>query len=428
MGEPIVFKGANELCGLIDRIAAFSDADEAERQAGGGGKGGGVTRLVYSRAWKDAQTFLAETMADAGLTVRWDRVGNLIGRLEGSDPHAPVVLTGSHIDTVRNGGSLDGAYGIAGGIAALRLLKETRGTPIHPIEVVSFCEEEGSRFPIAYWGSGNVTGLFDWRGGSGYRDAAQTTLASAMEAAGFGRADQPDSLRSDLGAFVELHIEQGVLLERLAKQIGIVEAIVGQRRYAVSLRGSANHAGTTPMPMRADALAGAAEMIVRLETLAARNASLVATVGRLNADPNTPNVIPGSVLFTVDVRHDNEGTLSWFCDYLFQEYSEIANRRGLELAVTPWLETKPVPMSRTLAARIEEACDALGLSSRRMPSGAGHDAQLFSPLCPTAMIFVPSKGGISHSPDEYSSPRQLADGVSVLASLLHELAYERKSP
>lgn len=423
MGEPIVYETTNELCELIDRIASFSDVVEGPE---GDGRAKGVTRLVYSRAWQEAQSCLAKEMEAAGLSVRWDKVGNLIGRLEGSDPNAPVILTGSHIDTVRNGGKLDGAYGIAGGIAALRLLKEARGTPIHPIEVVSFCEEEGSRFPIAYWGSGNVTGQFDWRGGHEYRDTNQTTLASAMEAAGFGREDQPDSLRSDLGAFVELHIEQGVMLERLAKQIGIVEAIVGQRRYGVSLQGSANHAGTTPMPMRVDALAGAAEMIVRLEVLASRNASLVATVGRMNAVPNTPNVIPGAVEFTVDVRHDNEGTLSWFCDYLFQEYAEIANRRGLTLSVTPWLETKPVPMSRTLAMHTEDVCDALSLSSRRMPSGAGHDAQLFAPLCPTAMIFVPSKGGISHSPDEYTSPQQLADGVSVLASLLYELAYERK--
>ncbi|MFC5532407.1 Zn-dependent hydrolase [Cohnella yongneupensis] len=421
MGEPIKYDRISELCELIERLAAFTDEEEEAAI------GKGVTRLVYSRAWKEAQSYLAETMVAAGLSVRWDKVGNLIGRLEGSNPHAPVVLTGSHIDTVRNGGKLDGVYGIAGGIAALRLLMETYGTPNVPIEVVSFCEEEGSRFPIAYWGSGNVTGLFDWQGGHDIKDAGQTTLAAAMEASGFGRPDQPECLRSDLGAFVELHIEQGVLLERMAKQIGIVEAIVGQRRYAVSLKGSANHAGTTPMAMRVDAMAGAAEMIVRLEALAARNASLVATVGRLQAVPNTPNVIPGAVDFTLDIRHDNEGTLSWFCDYLFQEYSEIANRRGLKLAITPWLETKPVPMSRTLASHIENVCASLSLSYRRMSSGAGHDAQLFSQLCPTAMIFVPSKGGISHSPEEHTSPEQLANGVSVLVSLLYELAYEGKS-
>ncbi len=426
MGEAIRFRRAPELMEQIERLAAFTDGCQ-EAGTGDSVKPGGVTRLVYSEAWNDAQAYLAETMAEAGLAVRWDKVGNLFGRLEGSVPGAPTVLTGSHIDTVKNGGKLDGVYGIIGAIAALGLLKDTHGSPKLPLEVVSFCEEEGSRFPIAYWGSGNVTGLFDWRGGREIKDAGQVTLAAAMEASGFGRPDQPDCPRNDLAAFVELHIEQGVLLERLAKQIGIVEAIVGQRRYAVSLRGSANHAGTTPMPMRSDALACAAEMIVRLEALAARRASLVATVGRLTVLPNTPNVIPGTVEFTLDIRHDNEGTLAWFCNYLFQEYEEIANRRGLALSITPWLETKPVPMSRELTEQIENVCDSLDLIYRRMPSGAGHDAQLFAPICPTAMIFVPSKGGISHSPEEYTSPEQLSDGVSVLASLLYELAYEGRA-
>lgn len=417
MGQPIRFDMASELGSLLDRLAAFTEGTDAV---------GGVTRLLYTQPWKDAQTFLAETMSEAGLEIRFDKVGNLIGRLQGRNPDAPVILTGSHIDTVRNGGKLDGAYGIVGGIAALKYLKEKHGAPIHTLEVVSFCEEEGSRFPIAYWGSGNMTGLFEWDGGKELMDTEGTSLQTAMEATGFGFPEQPNCLRSDLGAFVELHIEQGVILERMAKQIGIVEAIVGQRRYSVTLRGEANHAGTTPMNMRTDAMAGAAELIVRLEVLAARAASLVATVGRIQAAPNIPNVIPGTVEFTVDIRHDNEGTLSWFCDYLFQEYEEIANRRELELTITSWLATTPVPMDRSLAAQIEHLCEKLSLSHRRMFSGAGHDAQLFSTLCPTAMIFVPSKAGISHSPEEYSTPEQLADGVSVLASLLYEMAYEEQ--
>lgn len=419
MGELIQFNKASELCHLIDRLAEFSELTED-------GDNAGVTRLLYTQPWMEAQAFLAGTMSDAGLAVRFDKVGNLIGRLEGSDPDAPVILTGSHVDTVRNGGKLDGAYGIIGGIAALKHLKEAYGVPVRTLEVVSFCEEEGSRFPIAYWGSGNMTGKLDWRSGNELRDTEGTSLQTAMEASGFGLSEQPDCVRGELGAFVELHIEQGVILERMAKQIGIVEAIVGQRRYSVSLRGEANHAGTTPMNMRTDAMAGAAEFIVRLEHLAARAASLVATVGRIHAAPNIPNVIPGAVEFTLDIRHDNEDTLSWFCDYLFQEYEDIANRRGLALVIAPWLSTTPVPMNRSLAGRLEQLCGRLNLTHRRMFSGAGHDAQLFAGLCPTAMIFVPSKAGISHSPEEYSSPEQLADGVSVLASLLYELAYEEQ--
>jgi allantoate deiminase len=418
MGQPVRFDKGSELWHLLEELATFTDGAEAT---------GGITRLLYTKPWKEAQDFLARTMTEAGLEIRFDKVGNLIGRLQGRNPDSPVILTGSHIDTVRNGGKFDGSYGIVGGIAALKYLKESYGTPIHSLEVVSFCEEEGSRFPTAYWGSGNMTGLYDWRSGHELLDVEGTSLQSAMEACGFGLHEQPDCKRGDLGAFVELHIEQGVILERMAKQIGIVEAIVGQRRYSVSLRGEANHAGTTPMNMRTDAVAGAAEMIVRLELLAARAASLVATVGRIQAAPNIPNVIPGAVEFTLDIRHDNEGTLSWFCEYLFQEYEDIANRRGLGLVITPWLTTTPVPMSRSLTGQIEQLCGELSLSHRRMFSGAGHDAQLFSPVCPTAMIFVPSKAGISHSPEEYSTPEQLSDGVSVLASLLYEMAYEEQS-
>ncbi|RED65989.1 Zn-dependent hydrolase [Cohnella lupini] len=419
MGELIRFEKSSELCRLIDTLAEFSEGQE-------NGDNAGVTRLLYTKPWIEAQYFLAETMKDAGLEVRFDKVGNLIGRLAGKDPGAPVILTGSHVDTVRNGGKLDGAYGIIGGIAALKHLKETYGAPARTLEVVSFCEEEGSRFPIAYWGSGNMTGQLDGRNGHELKDSEGISLQSAMETSGFGSGEHPNYAQGKLAAFVELHIEQGVILERMAKQIGIVEAIVGQRRYSVTLRGEANHAGTTPMNMRSDAMAGAAEFIVRLELLATRAASLVATVGRIQATPNIPNVIPGTVEFTLDIRHDNEGTLSWFCDYLFQEYEDIANRRGLALVVTPWLATTPVPMSKALAGQIEQLCGKLSLTHRRMFSGAGHDAQLFAGLCPTAMIFVPSKAGISHSPEEYSSPEQLADGVSVLASLLHELAYEEQ--
>jgi allantoate deiminase len=413
-----MFDKVTELYELLDRMASFSEGTETK---------GGVTRLLYTKPWEEAQAYLAERMREAGLEVRWDKVGNLIGRLQGSDSDAPIILTGSHIDTVRNGGTLDGAYGIAGGIIALQYLKEAYGTPIRTLEVVSFCEEEGSRFPIAYWGSGNMTGQLDWRSAEELLDSEGVSLLSAMEQSGFGQEHQTECRRSDLGAFVELHIEQGVILERMAKQIGIVEAIVGQRRYTVTLKGEANHAGTTPMNMRTDAMAGAAEMIARLEVLAARAASLVATVGRIQITPNIPNVIPGAVEFTLDIRHDNEGTLSWFCDYLFQEYEDITHRRSLALSITPWLATTPVPLSRELTAQIEKICDKLSLTHRRMFSGAGHDAQLFASSCSSAMIFVPSRGGISHSPDEYSSPKQLADGVSVLASLLHEMAYEEQS-
>ncbi|AJY77755.1 allantoate amidohydrolase [Paenibacillus beijingensis] len=390
-------------------------------------RGRGVTRLLYTGAWREAQHYLAERMREFGLTARFDRVGNLYGRLQGTDPASKVILTGSHIDTVRSGGHYDGAYGIAAGIAALVSLKERFGPPRRTLEVVSLCEEEGSRFPLSYWGSGNATGVYDLRSAATYADPDGVTMQAAMEASGFGADAQPDPLRDDLEAFVEAHIEQGVILERTGERIGIVSAIVGQRRYTLTLEGEANHAGTTPMTMRQDALAGTAEMMLAAETEALRHGEpLVATIGRLNVKPNTPNVVPGAVSFTLDVRHSDEAELSAFCELLLGQFEAIAAKRSLKLTCDLWMNAKPAPMDEELSGRLQSICAAKGMAHRTMVSGAGHDAQLFSAVCPTAMLFVPSRRGISHSPDEYSSPEALADGLGVLTELLYQLAYEER--
>jgi allantoate deiminase len=390
----------------------------------GAESGGGVTRLLYTPAWRAAHDHLAGLMRRLGLRVHADRVGNLFGRLDGTEADAPVVLTGSHLDTVTRGGTLDGAYGIAAGIAALVGLRETCGTPRRPLEVVAFCEEEGSRFPLTCWGSGNMTGIYDWREAGRHRDAEGVTLRDAMEAAGFGLAEQPDSRRTDLGVYVEAHIEQGIVLERLGKQIGIVETIVGQRRIGITVGGRANHAGTTPMDLRRDALAGAAEMILELETLAVRAGKpLVATVGYVEARPNTSNVIPGSVVFTLDLRHTDEERLAGFCRAVLERFAMIAQWRGLTLEHVERSSARPAPMDARLRDALQTICEERGLSHLRMVSGAGHDAQMFRSVCPAGMLFVPSRDGVSHSPEEYSAPEALADGLEVLGDLLHRLAY-----
>jgi allantoate deiminase len=398
---------------LLEKLASFSE---------GGGEG--VTRLLYTKSWVEAQQFLAKRMEVGGLEVRFDRTGNLYGRMQGTSAETAVVLTGSHIDTVRNGGRYDGAYGIVAGLIALQYLKQAHGAPVRTLEVVSLCEEEGSRFPLAYWGSGNITGVYDMAAGDQVFDPDGVSLSEAIRSAGFGLDEQPACRRDDIGAYVELHIEQGVMLERMQRSIGIVETIVGQRRYAVILSGSSNHAGTTPMSMRADALAGAAEMMQELERRAEEVGDpLVATVGRLEVRPNTSNVIPGEVSFTLDIRHDREAGLAEFCASAIAAFESIARRRKLKLEVKPWLETKPVPMHQGLTELLEGACRRNGLSSMRMVSGAGHDAQLFASICPAAMLFVPSRGGVSHSPDEYTPERQLKEGAALLAACLYDLAY-----
>jgi len=413
---------ARRLTELLDELAKCG----AERD-------GGVTRLLYTPSWLEAQRLLERRMAEAGLETRYDCVGNLFGRLTGRGPESGVVLTGSPVDTVRRGGRYDGAYGIAASLVAVRYLRETFGPPLRPIEVVSFCEEEGSRFPIAYWGSGNVSGVFRAEQADGFVDADGVSMREAMEECGFGRSDRsaepPSARRTDIAAFVEAHIEQGVTLERFGERIGIVETIAGQRRYVVTLSGETNHAGTTPMALRRDAMAGAAEMIQFLERAALKAGEpLVATVGSIACVPNVPNVIAGAVEFTLDIRHMSETMLTGFCDTVLSSFRTIAERRGLAFDVRTVLHTRPAPMDPVLAGRLERICAERGIRYRRMMSGAGHDAQMFRSVCPTAMLFVPSRGGISHSPDEHTPPEDLALGTAVLAELLHELAYGEKLP
>ncbi|AIQ72952.1 Zn-dependent hydrolase [Paenibacillus odorifer] len=418
MNDSRVEASTQKLLDLLEELAAFSTA------------GPGVTRLLYTEEWSRAQIFLQEKMAGLGLEVSVDKVGNVYGRLSGRDPQQKVILTGSHIDTVVNGGKYDGAYGIAAAMIALQDLQRNFGQPQRTLEVVSFCEEEGSRFPLAYWGSGHVTERYDGSEAETCMDAEGVTLKAAMAQSSFlqditeEKASKRTGVRNDIGAFVELHIEQGIILEKTDTQIGVVQGIVGQRRYVVKVSGIANHAGTTPMFMRQDALASAVEMLYVLESSAkTAGEPLVATSGKLEVNPNTPNVIPGEVLFTLDIRHSEEDELERFCEKLLAECNEIAVKRGVTLEATSVLHTVPAPMDMKLSEMLENICRLQGKTYRTMVSGAGHDAQLLAPRCPTAMIFVPSRAGISHSPEEYTSPEQLAAGLEVLTAMLYELAY-----
>ncbi|WP_051459345.1 allantoate deiminase [Paenibacillus zanthoxyli] len=403
---------AAEMMELLEELSAFS------------APGDGVTRLLYTPEWKKAQQFLLNRAGESGLTAYSDSVGNVYGKLTGTRDDGKVVLAGSHIDTVVNGGKYDGAYGVGAAFTALRYLSSVYGPPLRTLEAVSFAEEEGSRFPLTFWGSGNVTGLYDGSEAEDCRDSEGVTLLEGMKSCGLD-GKEPSAPRSDISAYVELHIEQGIVLERTGMQIGVVSAIVGQRRFAVTVKGTANHAGTTPMGLRRDALAAAAEMMLQMERLAAEAGDpLVATTGRLVVTPNTPNVIPGEVAFTLDIRHSREDELEAFCASVVSAFEEIAKRRDVALDITLRLSASPAPMDSRLRAELEAICLRQGRTYKAMVSGAGHDAQLFAPRCPTAMIFVPSQDGISHSPEEYTSPEELAAGLEVLIALLYKLGYE----
>ncbi|WP_172250766.1 Zn-dependent hydrolase [Saccharibacillus deserti] len=392
--------------------------------AHGGGREEGVTRLLYDPAWRSAQRAIEAKMEEIGLLPRYDDAGNLFGRMAGRDPEARVVLTGSHVDTVTGGGKYDGAYGIVAALIAAEHLLAHHGAPLKPIEVVSLCEEEGSRFPMTYWGSGHITGVKKREDAAGIADANGVPFEEAMREAGFGYGLHPEPKRGDLDCFIELHIEQGQILEREGQSIGIVSHIVGQRRYDITVTGESNHAGTTPMRWRRDAMSTAAELIrVLMNRANADQTGLVATVGRMDVQPNVGNVIAREVTFSLDVRHEDSETIRAFCEECFGEFGAIAAAQGTSVEIRKWMDEEPVAMDAGLGTAAESILRQQGIAYRRMTSGAGHDSQVFGTFCPTALLFVPSRGGLSHSPAEFTETEDLERGVKLLIDLLYKLAY-----
>ncbi|WP_310649046.1 allantoate deiminase [Niallia taxi] len=382
---------------------------------------GGVTRLLYDESWAEAQTALKDRMEQIGLSARFDGVGNLFGRLEGTES-GNAILTGSHVDTVVNGGIYDGGFGIIASLLAVGYLFEKYGKPKKTIEVVSLCEEEGSRFPLAFWGSGSITGKYQKDESLLLFDSANISMSKALNNISF-IPDSDNLLRKDIDCFIELHIEQGAVLEKEQKSIGLVSHIVGQRRFTIKVTGESNHAGTTPMPYRKDSLHIASQLIVQALDKASTINSLVATVGSITASPNVPNVIPNEVVFTLDVRHHDEEIIQQYCENIFNYFKEIGAQKGAAVEIDQWLDVKPVEMNKELTRIAEEVVKENELSYKTMTSGAGHDAQVFGTYCKTVLLFVPSVNGISHSPLEYTNKHDLKNGVTVLIELLHKLAY-----
>lgn len=387
---------------------------------------GGITRFLYSEAWVQAQRFLKEEMEREGLTASFDEVGNLFGRLEGTKYPGETILSGSHVDTVRNAGHYDGQLGIITAFLAIKYLKANYGQPLRNLEMVSMAEEEGSRFPYAFWGSKNIVGTAKQEevlGKLAFDDGIP--FEEAMRKAGFEFRDESKGRRQDIKAFVEIHNEQGNVLEKEGKSVGVVHSIVGQRRFTVKLTGQANHAGTTPMELRKDAVFTASKIIADVLTEAKRIGDpLVCTFGKIEVTPNVVNVVPGNVLLTIDTRHTDKEALVSFTDYLEATMTRIAEEDGVEISIDMWMDEDPVPMDKEIVRVIEESCKEKGLNYKLMHSGAGHDSQVFAPFYPTAMLFVPSIDGISHNPKEYTEPKDLLEGAKALAAALYELAYK----
>jgi allantoate deiminase len=372
-----------EACAAIARCSESADA---------------ITRTYLASPVRDVHRFLRSWMDRLGMESWVDAAGNLRGLRRCGVPNAPRLVLGSHIDTVPNSGAYDGVLGVAIALGLIEALETDRLG--YDIEVVAFSEEEGVRFAAPFLGSRALVGTLDEQLLNRV-DAKGISVAQAITDFGLDPADIPAAtLHPDSFAYVEFHIEQGPVLEDLDLSLGVVEAIVGQSRHELAFRGKANHAGTTPMHLRHDALAGAAEWIQAVERKASATAGLVATVGRIHASPGAANVIPGEVRASLDVRHADDAVRLDALAGLLETATRTAASRGLGLETRQQLDEPATPMSPALANALEAAALAAGHRPHRMVSGAGHDALVLAKKLPTAMLFLRSPGGVSHHPDE----------------------------
>lgn len=385
-----------------------------------GRENGQLWRPSYSSAERQARGLLRDWFQQAGLTAYEDSVGNVFGRLPA--PSGKTVLTGSHLDTVKNGGAYDGAAGIVCGLAAVEALYQRFGPPSRPVEVVAMLEEEGSRFPDAgFWGSQAIVGETT-PSELDCLDSSGISLSQAMTAAGYPPEQIPSARRDDLSHYLELHIEQGPVLENKGIQIGVVHTITGLGLLEVRITGRADHAGTTPMDMRLDALQGAAKFLLRVPEIAGRFPNATATVGTFQVAPGSSNVVPSDVTLLVDFRAPREDDLRALAQQLTSAALEL-RLSGHTVTAVQTMDIPPAHLDRELSLMQRQSARELGYSVTEMLSGAGHDCQLFARHVPASLLFIPCLHGRSHCPEEYAAPQDLARGSEVLAATLYRLAW-----
>lgn len=389
-------------------------AADLESAAQIGADGGGVTRFAWSPELAQANAWLMEKLAELGLETELDPAGNVFGRWRAGEGKA--VIVGSHLDTVPQGGRYDGALGVAAALEVVRRLRSEGVEPRRPVWVVSFNDEEGSRFQTGMLGSRAFVGeadLADWR---------RRGVAEAMAAAGFDFEQLPAARGIDsVAAYLELHIEQGPTLEQSGADLGIVTAITGMLGFRARFVGEANHAGTTPMEQRRDALVGAARAVLALRDEARGRDDMTANVGVIRVEPGGFNVIPGVAELTVDVRSPRPEGFERIGRFVRETLARIAAVESLDLELAETHRKPPVALDAGLQDALEEAAREEAAKTQRLPSGAGHDAMVLAHHVPAAMLFVPSRGGVSHSPEEHT-PLELCElGARVLTRAVRSL-------
>ena len=376
---------------------------------------GGVDRVAFSDADIEGRRYVRSLMEEAGLDVRVDLAGNMLGRLEGAASDLPPIMVGSHVDSVPAGGNYDGPLGTLGALEGVRTLHDTGIRPRHPVDVVVFVNEEGGKTGSRVMAGEFRPGELELESASGF------TIGEGIRRLG----GDPERLaevrveRGEVAGFLELHVEQGSVLERSGLQVGVVEGIVGIRRWNAIVHGAANHAGTTPMNQRKDALLGAARLVEVVNRAATSiEGSQVATVGRIEASPGAPNVIPGEVTLSIEIRALEMSRIQEVMDRIGEEAHDIGVENGTPIDLNEFYLSGAAPTDERFRAWVESAADDLGLTHRRMPSGAGHDAQAVAHFAPIGMVFIPSVGGLSHHPKEHSRPEDIEAGANVLLGAL----------
>jgi hydantoinase/carbamoylase family amidase len=398
---------------------ATTVAADIEAAARFGGHGTGVSRLAWSPELRQVYDWLTAELVGLGLDVEIDPAGNLIGRWDAGS--GKPIAVGSHLDSVPSGGRYDGALGVLSGLQAIRILKEQGFEPRRPLWLISFMDEEGARFGAALFGSRAFVGK-DLSELGERRDPDGTSLREAMAEFGFDFDRVPAARRVDeLGGYLELHIEQGPVLETEGIEIGVVTGIVGLIGFRARFLGEANHAGTTPMRLRRDALCGAATAVLALRDAARARDDITTNVGIISAEPGAFNVVPGAAEFSIDVRSATGDGYAKLEPLVRDTLGRIAAEQGLEFELTEIYRLEPLPLAAEMIDALDEAARAEGATSMRMPSGAGHDAMEVGRHVPAGMLFVPSRKGISHSPDEFSEPQHCELGARVLARALQTL-------
>lgn len=373
----------------------------------------GVTRLALSEEDGRARDLLVSWMEKEELKVSIDSIGNIFGVRKGSDSSIKPVIMGSHLDTVIDAGIYDGAYGVLSALEVVRHLNEKEIETIHPIGVACFTNEEGVRFQPDMMGSIVMAGSYPLEKAYARRDDNGVAVREALQKIGYLGSE-----RIDPQAYFELHIEQGPILNKQSIQVGVVEGVQGIAWWRMRLHGEANHAGTTPLDMRRDAMAGASELYIRLLESVARRGNALCTMGKLRLEPGAINVVPSLADFTIDYRSYDDNIFREGKKDVERMAAEVTGRRQLKLEKEMTADAQPVHFKPEMVDSVEKEAKRRGYSTLRLPSGAGHDAQFMHKVCPTAMIFIPSENGVSHSPEERSQPDDLERGANVLLGCL----------